>query len=73
MMWDEEEAMEEDGGDGDDGGEDGEEGEEFEWENLYFQAKGMAFRAHSALITNLGPQMPWKTIPRLQLRTLKKL
>ena len=40
MMWDEEEAMEEDDGGGDDGGEDGAEGEEFEWENLYFQAKG---------------------------------
>lgn len=40
MMWDEEEAMEEDGGE-DGGEEDGGEGEEFEWENLYFQAKGM--------------------------------
>ena len=40
MMWDEEEAMEEDDGGGDDGAEDGAEGEEFEWENLYFQAKG---------------------------------
>eukprot|EP01085_Mycamoeba_gemmipara_P001294 Mycagemm_TRINITY_DN10305_c1_g1::TRINITY_DN10305_c1_g1_i1::g.1294::m.1294 type:complete len:452 gc:universal TRINITY_DN10305_c1_g1_i1:46-1401(+) len=39
MMWDEEEAMEEDGGDGEEGGEEGGEGEEFEWENLYFQAK----------------------------------
>lgn len=40
MMWDEEEAMEEDDGGGDEGGEDGAEEEEFEWENLYFQAKG---------------------------------